>query len=118
MRKFHRGLGLLRLNAWKLSSDSSTRQDFLRRLQSLPLQTVHQSTRILSVSVEGTRVSVIKGYESDLNHVFTLLVSDLILSRVINLVFCSFEKSCPPRKINPLEWNISGSKLIHLPFEP
>ena len=38
IQKFHRTLESQRLHAWKLSGDSSERQDFLRRFQTLPPQ--------------------------------------------------------------------------------
>ena len=39
VRKFHRGLELLCLHTWNLSSDSSTRQAFVRRLHKSSLHT-------------------------------------------------------------------------------
>ena len=127
VRKFHWGLKLLWLDAWKLSSDLFARQAFLKRLQRLSLQTsgkVVQSpplvlrteycsiqghcsadSRILSVSATVVKavVPAIKGYRSTLNHVLTQAGMDLAAYRVISSLFNIFEKSGLPKEIKPLE---------------
>ena len=63
---------------------------------------------------------MIKGYRSTLNHVIALLGPDLTFSKVISRMFSSFEKSCPPREVKPLEWNLSLilKSVICPPYKP
>ena len=58
-------------------------------------------------------VTAVKGYRVALSHVFSLAGVDLATNRIISRMFCSFKKSCPPREITPLEWNLS---LVLLSF--
>ena len=37
----------------------------------------------------------------------TLIGIDITADRVVNMMFCSFKKSCLPREVKPLEWNLS-----------
>ena len=68
----------------------------------------------------GLSVPAVKGYRAALNHVFSLTGIDLAASTVVSWVFCSFERSCPPQKIRPLDWNMSLvlQCLFKPPFEP
>ena len=61
----------------------------------------------------------VKGYHAALNYIFSLVGLDLAAIRVVNRIFRSFEKMCPPREVKSLEWNLSLvlQSLTHLPYE-
>ena len=65
-------------------------------------------------------VSRVNGYVAALNYIFVLAGVDLASSCVICRMFCSFEKSCPPREVWPPDWNLSLvlRSLTRLPYEP
>ena len=53
-----------------------------------------------------------------LNHVFSLTGMDLVSNTMVSRMFRSFEKSCPPWEVRPLDWNLSFILLSWPPFEP
>ena len=68
----------------------------------------------------GSSVPAVKGCQAGLNHVFSLTGMDLAASTVVSRMFRSFERSCPPREMRPLDRNLSH--VLHClsrpPFEP
>ena len=54
----------------------------------------------------GLSVLPVKDYWVALNHVFSLMAMDLASSSVILRMFHSFERSCPPLEVRPLDWNL------------
>ena len=62
----------------------------------------------------------VKDYRAALNHVFSLTGMNLAASAVLSGMFRSFKRSCPPREIRPLDWNLFLvlQCLCRPPFEP
>ena len=52
-------------------------------------------------------IPAIKGHRSALNLVFSLADMDMATNRVISKMISSFEKSCLPGEVHPLDWNLS-----------
>ena len=65
-------------------------------------------------------VPAVKGYRASVNHVFSLTGMNLAASSMVSRMFRSFERSCPPREMQPLDWNLSLVLLClsQPPFEP
>ena len=65
-------------------------------------------------------VLAVKGYQSALKHVFSLAGANLAASKIFSRMFSSFKKTCPPRGVKPLEWNLSVvlRNLTHSPYKP
>ena len=54
----------------------------------------------------GLSVTSVKGYRVALNNIFSFTGMDLAASSVVSRMFRHFERSCPPRKIRPPDWNL------------
>ena len=134
---------------WKLSSVLFESQAFLRRLRESQLWTsgdplqpytsasgpgssvggidrVSNPVKLPSLREPGSffsfglSVPAVKGYWAALNHVFSLTGMDLAASSDVSCMFQNFKRSCPPREIRPLDWNLSLVLrcLSRPPFEP
>ena len=65
-------------------------------------------------------IPAVKVYRSALNHVIALACTDLEANKIISRMFSNFKKSCPPREVKPLNWNLSlvHKSLTHPLYEP
>ena len=71
-------------------------------------------------SFHGLSGPAVKGYQPALNLVFSLTGMAVAAGTLVSWMFRCFERSCPPRELRPLDWNLSLvlSCLSRLPFEP
>ena len=69
---------------------------------------------------KGFSLSVLKGYRSTINSVFTLNGMDLANSKELSMLFRSFTKTCSPQDLRPPAWDVALvlQCLTNQPYEP
>ena len=90
-------------NPWHVSTRRSGQDSSIGTMEEILLHA--KQIAVFSLYLLKLTISSVKAYRSTLNHSFTLDGTHLASNSIISRKFCSFEKSCPPKEIKPLERN-------------